>query len=414
MILGNGSKEFPFDIRTGMSWPDIQSGHTVYLRGGVYDLETALSCTLQGTPDEPITIRNYPGEIAVLRGDVVQQPSGGYVRWLSEDYGLIIDDTLTERTSTETPTVPGQHSGLYANNIPGMEFINVRIHNVPGTGISWFLNGGGQAYGVVITDNGWVGSDRPHGPSVYTSCTDAADTKTFRNCLFLNSFRHVQVGAGDWCYGTFVFEDITVANRAFTSGNRFNKNLSVERLFIHNGHPCLGLYIQEDEVAINGVALIKDCVIDPYLHDPYGAEAFYLKRWEQATVTGNVFTVDDWTNIELPGGVYDIQEVVATTTGQFTNFVPNEYAPGFASLTVFDFDETGAVAVDVSALAESGTVRVRNPMLWDDEYQDIAVVDGMLTVPMTDWTTPAPIGFETPFVGQVFSARFGAWILETL
>jgi hypothetical protein len=51
-------------------------GDTIYLRGGVYQLNTAVTLTNAGSSDAPITVQSYPGEKAVLDGSA--RTTGGY------------------------------------------------------------------------------------------------------------------------------------------------------------------------------------------------------------------------------------------------------------------------------------------------------------------------------------------------
>src|SRR5690606_9324496 len=82
-------------------------------------------------------------------------------------------------------------------------------------------------------------------------------------------------------------------------------------------------------------------------------------------------------------------------TGVDVNLVPNTYAPNFATLTVFDWDASGTVNIDVSAFVASGTVRIHNIILMRSEYRDVDVVAGVLALDMTGWTTPPPLGLDT-------------------
>src|SRR5690606_11869832 len=120
------------DIRDPMTFGEmavsnrIRPGHTVYLRGGVYDAQSSLTCTLQGTAEAPITVRNYPGEVAQIDAALVL--SCPHTRWISEDYGLEVVGTGTDRISkipgSVLPSDVNGHGGV-SIAAKDIELINV-------------------------------------------------------------------------------------------------------------------------------------------------------------------------------------------------------------------------------------------------------------------------------------------------
>jgi parallel beta-helix repeat protein len=68
---GAGTEESPYrTVRRGLA--DCQPGDVLYMRGGTYH-EGEISPEVNGTPDNPITIRNFSGEEVVVDGE--------YTRW---------------------------------------------------------------------------------------------------------------------------------------------------------------------------------------------------------------------------------------------------------------------------------------------------------------------------------------------
>src|SRR5687768_4789276 len=61
---GAGSKDRPWDLRTALSAAAIRPGDTLWLRGGTYRGD--FTSRLTGTADAPITVRQYPGERAII------------------------------------------------------------------------------------------------------------------------------------------------------------------------------------------------------------------------------------------------------------------------------------------------------------------------------------------------------------
>lgn len=61
------------------SLPKLQSGDTLYLRAGSYYEQ--VYCAIVGTPDKPITLRSYPGEVAVIDGGMAEFQENPAAAW---------------------------------------------------------------------------------------------------------------------------------------------------------------------------------------------------------------------------------------------------------------------------------------------------------------------------------------------
>lgn len=73
-----GTKERPWKT-VQHSIQQLRPGDTLLLRGGVY--YENVYCAITGTPDKPITVRGYPGEVAVLDGgfpEFQNDPAGSW------------------------------------------------------------------------------------------------------------------------------------------------------------------------------------------------------------------------------------------------------------------------------------------------------------------------------------------------
>lgn len=400
----------------GIDWIDTitalaagaNPGTTIYLNSGLYTMpnDQVWECSLQGTTDAPITIRNTPGELVRLDARIIQR--GANVIWMSDDYGLEIFSSNTRRTSgyagaADLPCVAG--FGIAATNI---RLINIRFLDATGTGIYWFGSGYGLIYGCVIANCGYIDPARAHGPGIYThKHTDTAETKTIENTMVLNSFVY-----GLQCYSdsTNWIRNYRIRNVVTNSGATFSSNhgqvddLEIERLWM-TGTPLFGIPGQSTEhgnICVSGMITA-------------GEQAFALRNFAQATIMGGKFKSESYAAVERAGGsIYTIEDnQFGNLSGVDVNLVPNIYAPRFATLTVFDWDRQGTVRIDVSAFAESGTLRVHNIILMRQEYRDLPVVNGVLALDMTGWTTPPPLGFDAMWK-NAYPGDFGCWILEKL
>src|SRR6476646_8677352 len=71
---GTGSITSPWDLKTALSQPlAVKPGDTIYLRGGTYNVPAAdlgFTSRLTGTAASPIKVMSYPGEWAIIDGNV--------------------------------------------------------------------------------------------------------------------------------------------------------------------------------------------------------------------------------------------------------------------------------------------------------------------------------------------------------
>lgn len=407
--MAYGDIDDPMTLSEAVTLANIKPGHTVWLRGGVYNAQSLLTCTLQGTAEAPITVRNYPGEVAQIDAELIL--SCPYTRWISEDYGLEVIGTCEDRYSDlDHVPPPGGHKGVTMGQV-GVELINLRIYDVTGQGVYWFGPRPGLMYGCVIFNVGYASPDRDYDASIYTHNNYPDVTKRIENCLLLNGL--VRYGLQAYSAATnkvlnYEIVDVVVGNGfAIIAGGPGSEypsldNIVIERLYETYAYPRLGMY----SGARGGALRMSNCVID-------ARDAAFYARW-----------IDNLTieNCRFSDAVYTLDECEADlSTCQFgnlsgvdANLVPNIYATRFATLSVFDWDAQGTVNIDVSAFAESGTLRIHNVMLMRREYRDMEVLAGVLAVPMTGWTTPKPLGFTDEVVNPLYDDTFGTWILEKL
>ena len=74
----DGTKERPWQT-IGAALPHLSAGDTLYLRGGSY-FETVYGA-IAGTAEKPITIRSYPGELAVIDGGIADFQRNPAAAW---------------------------------------------------------------------------------------------------------------------------------------------------------------------------------------------------------------------------------------------------------------------------------------------------------------------------------------------
>lgn len=404
-----GQASAPFSLRAALTkamQSPATAGQQIYLRGGHYVHDGQLVVDVGGSEGNPLTISNYPNEAAIIHCPIRQ--TGAHVRWLSTDYGLIRADTSTDRVGDPPASMA---SGIVIE-AAGVDVINLRVENVVGTGIDWFAPYAGQIYGCIVHSNGYVGSGRDHGPGIYTANDNPAVEKALANLILLNNARYsVQAADGGYNRDVLNYRLRDIAAYSLYVGSTRVDGCQIERLYLYGVAPKFGQNSTSE--VVHGSLTLTESVVDGVVNQP--PSAFSAEKFTSLTVADNQFTSANYDNLTVPDGTYNIQAITPVTNGQFVNLVPNTYAPDYATLTVFDFDEVGSVACDVSDWLLNGAVRVHNPMLWN-EALELAVTDGVVSLPMTGWTTPLPTGFDTSPWGlaTVFSAHFGAFILRKL
>lgn len=215
LSTGNGSENSPWDLQTALSQPNtiVKPGDTVWLHGGVY--LGRFSSSLNGSSDKFITVSSYPGEWAVIDGNInpmigsemynpinpCDNSTGRGIYGVEDDdeYIMTIDDVedlsfysesrlanqnyvlkVTKgyvvyrdfevsfrgnftrindlcNTSNGFEDISGiDHSPVSTSNNKCL-FVNLVVRNIPGSGIgSWKYTEDSEIYGCVISNNGFI------------------------------------------------------------------------------------------------------------------------------------------------------------------------------------------------------------------------------------------------------------------
>jgi parallel beta-helix repeat protein len=155
----------------------VEPGQTVCFRAGTYPLagSSGYSQTINasGTSTERITITNYPGEVAVLRGST--RVAGAYITFLGTPQtapGLIF----------QGPTGPGSNLDLIdVIDTHDVTFDHVEIRNGNyHAGLYQYAGYNIKVLGAYIHDNGVAGSNLDHG--IYWDATTGGGN-VIANCV---------------------------------------------------------------------------------------------------------------------------------------------------------------------------------------------------------------------------------------
>ena len=194
---GNGSKGSPWDLQTALSNSvGIFPGAIIWMRGGTYrvqQLDGGFTSNLNGTASSPITVRSFPGEWAVIDGNLFNAPLknrtllniyGSYTWFM--DFEITNTDPNGRKIDVTTSNPPERRGNSIDDYGIGTKIINLIIHDT-GQGIgAWQQGHDNEYYGNVIYNNGWDAPDRTHGHGVYTQ--NDTGFKLFSDNIFFNGF----------------------------------------------------------------------------------------------------------------------------------------------------------------------------------------------------------------------------------
>jgi len=249
-----GTQDSPWDLSGVLSGQrPIPPGSIVWVRGGRYVYPVRDSAkgrngfvvSLSGAEGKPIHVRAWPGERATIDGGF--EVSAGHL-WIWDLEFALGDDWRPKEPSPQgqdthfnTPTGVLNVDSSNEN----VKVINCISHNNHmGIGLWKFLKGG-EVHGCIVYDNGFLGTDRPHGPALYTQNQTGTPHLITDNILGGNYSLPLQAYASNmdlWVNDFTIEGNIIWAPRqeargrtfALCGGNR-SKNMVIRRNFVY-GH----------------------------------------------------------------------------------------------------------------------------------------------------------------------------------
>lgn len=387
----------PWDLQTALNQPaSVQPGDTIWLRGGTY--AGIFNSLLQGSSTAPIYVRQYQGERATIDGgtagggvDVLNvNPPSTYVWFMDFE----VKASPTTRTSPSAGSAIANFPGGIYITSPDVKFIHVIVHDT-GQGFSFWQGAtDSELYGNIDYFNGWDAPDHGHGHGIYTQ--NAAGQKWITNNIILNQF-----GLGLQAYGSSAAPLLNYR----VAGNTFFDNgvLSIVRpneyeILIGGGQVAENPIVQNNYTysgnshSDNAMGYAAGCD-DGVLQNNYFGGGFLTFNCTNTTVTGNTFDGGTtFTPSEYPDNTYLTQP----PTGVITYVQPNQYEPGRANVTVYNWDNDATVAVNVgSAGLADGNYEVRYAQnYWSP--QTLTVSGGIMTISMSGWGVATPIAWTAP------------------
>lgn len=428
---GDGSKERPWSLKTALSHPEVvEPGDTIWLRGGTY--RGAFTSKLTGTEDAPITVRQFPGERAILdgrgfTGNTLTVNGSWTTYWGFEVTNSNLDRTRARPTGVD---IFGEHT----------KFINLVVHDAGNCFGFWSTALGAEIYGNIIYNCGWQGPapDRGHGHGIYTQ--NKTDTKIIRDNIIFNQFGWgIHAYTENGAINGFRFEGNVSFNNGSSMREGRNDNILVggyqpaERITLLNNytyHPhTSGINVRLYFAATNNMGLLAR---DNYFAG--GDPVALVQEWRQVTMLGNTFYgTGSLIRLGLPRGVttsayawnsntyyqgssnpFRFQAVdsnfsrwkrvtgfdessryVSTRPTETKIFLrPNFYDPKRTHIIIYNWSLQSHVDVDVRGILRVGaTYEVRNAQ----NYNSAPVLTGTyngkpLRLPMSGLVVARPVG----------------------
>jgi len=351
---GDGSISNPWNLGYALKGPPaVQPGDTIWMLGGVYRANgrpTKFYSSLQGAPNRPITVRQYPGERAIIDGSL-SQLTGSWVNYR----GFEIMNSMKRRNTLETGPFPRAFWGSDGRGnttdfaVPGFDLrarrvklINLIIHDSIGGGILLTTNAlNPELYGNIVYHNGWQGGDRGHGHGLYAQ-NNAPSVAEVRDNLFFSNYA---LGAQATGTGSLV-DNFNIRGNVFF----FNSNISRE----HQGTLVLGPFGGN----ARNITLARNYF---YETQPSGTDVNigYVGGIVDGLVQENYFA----TRVSFSPNNQNVEVLNNTTvdaldSGKESNVVvvrPNKYEPGRAHVIVYNWQRLPEVAVDLSNVLVPGT-----------------------------------------------------------
>jgi hypothetical protein len=440
-----GTKDAPLDLASaiGPASP-AKPGDTIWVGAGTY--QGAFVVKVAGKEASPLTIRALPGQRATIDCRV---PAGakGSPQLLVEGawtvlWGLeVMCSNPTRRTDIKGSWPADQQRGGVTGYGSNAKFINLLVHDCE-CGFGFWSNAeGGEIYGCVIYNNGWVGPDRGHGHAIYTQ--NLKGTKRLVDNIMFNQFSF-----GIHAYGSskaFLKGFHVEGNVSFNNGSATTPKDRTPAMLIGGGSPAERIAVLAnctygDEHGGGGVSLGYTAKTneDVAVRDNYFVGSVAALRWQKLVFEGNTVIGGGLVRPELPAGGTMDQYTFARNTyyapaaaapafadwqkkGQDAGstlseglpkgvkvFIrPNAYEKGRANVAVYNWDRKDAVDVDLSAvLTKGGRYRVVSAQ----DFYGKAVAEGVwdggpVKLPMAPRPAVPPVGmpdYKMPVTQPVF------------
>jgi len=257
-LTGDGSLQNPWDLQTALIQNSnvVNGGDIIWLHEGVYHgrFVSNLQSNIEG---KHITVSSFPHERAVLNGNIKSNRNSVLeVRGNNVIYKDFEITWLGNFSRKQTEPDFQKSDGINHNSGINCKFINLVIHNNPGSGFgTWKKTGNSEINGCLIFNNGYYSAKRGSGVGIYAQNSSEQNRMIKNNIIFNNYYKGIEVwsdnrNANEQYVKNIVLENNVIFNSALVTGtprdnliiatndnNGINiaKNIKVtDNIFYHN------------------------------------------------------------------------------------------------------------------------------------------------------------------------------------
>lgn len=408
-------------LRTNLVNANIAAGDTLWLTSGTYTGH--YTCTIKGTPSSPIVVRNYQkGRVIIDAYDLETSAydaitvNGGSNVWF---WGLEIMNHNTNRVSSQSGPFPTDVPYNYAYTIlnsDGIRIINNVIHDNPAALGLWNGASNTVAYGNLIYQVGWLGSDRAHAHGIYSQNLGTM-RRLENNLILFPAYAGLQVyGTGDTSKNHEIRGNAMVmAGCLFT--NKAGQNIILGGL---NDEGSNINYVANQTYHVFGVG-------DPGTSDSWFGETAGLKNCligtnYDAGVT-SLWNIDASVQV-LSNKFYGTSSGIVTanypvnvwrtanpTSGTEVFVTTNAYEVGRGHIVVYNWASNATVSADISSLrlAINQSYELHNAFNFYTNYTTNTYTGASISLAMSNRPNATPLGI-TPITTNTWPV-FGAFII---
>lgn len=347
-----GTIDNPLDLVSALSYNLIKPGHTIFLREGIYTGD--FTDRLIGTEQDPIIIRSYPGEKAIIDGTLVIQ--GSYTQWHEIEFMSSL--WKTRSTINEGSSPPDLPYKFISVNAPGSKLINCVIHDMA-DGPEWYSKAvNSELYGNIIFNIGWSAIDRGHGHLIYSQ--NETGIKTAKDNIGFNSF---STGLKIYTETGHAQGYNIIGNTIFNSGYLYSLKDDLEMNFWAQD-PTPGTGYNFDS--------------NMSYHSKLNADGIRIGLYNpllNVKLNNNYFPDGDENNLENEL-IENTNNYYGPTLGNNLFIRPNEYINTRSNVTIYNEASADTIEVDLTSvmgLEVGDTVNVRNVQDYFVDIQELTL-----------------------------------------
>jgi hypothetical protein len=411
---GDGSKEHPWDLQTALDHPQaVAAGDTIWLRGGTY--RGTFRSRLTGTPERRIVVRQYPGERATLDGgdsggQGILTIGGGHTTYREFEITSSDPDRVSD-TAVDFPTDLARGEGIVSDTAEGIALVNLVVHDTR-QGIGAFRAWkDAEIRGCLVYYNGWQTPAGGFGHGIYTQNEEGV-RRISGNILF-HQFSHgvhaySESGPLDdiALEGNIVFENGRIANVG-TGRNLLLGGLRVARNPVIRDN--LLYYPPGGPVSSFDLGYSAGCE-NPTITGNYVADNTYLIQCSDGSFSENVFY---GRLFGFSPAAHPTNQYLSERPSQNRVFIrPNEDEAGRATVVVYNWEGSAAVAVDLREILSVGDgYAVRHVQDYFGAPVRQGRYDGTpVDLPLTGLSVAPPVGWPAP---APTAPTFAVFVVET-